>query len=164
MRLGWLLFVYEGRINRTKFWLAYLANAVIAGILGGAAAINAVTHTSAAIPASVLYAIVLVVYLLVAVFVLWSTLAVATKRLHDRNKSAWWLAVFYVMPLVLRGVGELAQSDKTTLLLSIAGAAVAVWGLAEMGFLRGSEGPNAFGPDPLQAELPQMAAPIVGGA
>jgi uncharacterized membrane protein YhaH (DUF805 family) len=28
--------------------------------------------------------------------------------------------------------------------------ALAVWGIVELGFLRGTAGPNQFGPDPLQ--------------
>ena len=30
-------------------------------------------------------------------------LAVRRKRLHDRNKSAWWLLLFYVVPMLISG-------------------------------------------------------------
>ena len=54
-----------------------------------------------------------------------SSLAVSAKRWHDRDKSAWWL----LLPLIpLVGV---------------------VWTIVETGFLRGTPGPNRFGPDPL---------------
>jgi hypothetical protein len=33
--------------------------------------------------------------------------AIHIERLHDRNKRAWWLLVFYVVPAVL---GQLAKT------------------------------------------------------
>jgi uncharacterized membrane protein YhaH (DUF805 family) len=34
-----------------------------------------------------------------ALFLTW--IIVGLKRLHDRNKSAWWLALFYAAPFLL---------------------------------------------------------------
>jgi uncharacterized membrane protein YhaH (DUF805 family) len=56
---------------------------------------------------------------------LWPALAVSVKRWHDRDKSGWWTLVN---------------------LIPIVGS---IWALIETGFLRGTEGPNRFGPDPL---------------
>ncbi|MDB5559652.1 MAG: hypothetical protein JWQ36_2586 [Enterovirga sp.] len=53
-----------------------------------------------------------------------ASLAVSVKRWHDRDKSGWWVLVIFV-PLV----GWL-------------------WALIENGLLRGTPGPNRFGPDP----------------
>jgi len=47
---------------------------------------------------------------------------VSIKRWHDHNKSGWWMLI----PLV-----------------PIVGA---IWFLIELGFLKGTEGPNRFGP------------------
>lgn len=58
---------------------------------------------------------------------LWSETAVEVKRWHDRNKSGWWMLV-YLIPLI----GPF-------------------WVLAECGLLRGREGHNRFGPDPVAA-------------
>lgn len=63
-----------------------------------------------------------------AIFVLATlvpVLAVYAKRWHDRNKSGWWTLIVLI-PLI----GQL-------------------WALIELGFLRGTEGANRFGPDPL---------------
>jgi len=57
--------------------------------------------------------------------VMWILLAVAVKRFHDRDKSGWWVLIVFV-PLI----GGL-------------------WYLIECGFLRGTDGPNPYGPDPL---------------
>lgn len=50
---------------------------------------------------------------------------VQVKRWHDRNKSGWWVLISLI-PIV----GSL-------------------WILVECGFLKGTQGPNRFGPDPL---------------
>jgi uncharacterized membrane protein YhaH (DUF805 family) len=59
------------------------------------------------------------------VAIIWSGLALAAKRWHDRDKSAWWILITFVP--VIGGF----------------------WALIENGFLKGTEGPNRFGADPL---------------
>jgi uncharacterized membrane protein YhaH (DUF805 family) len=63
--------------------------------------------------------------LLWALATLWPGLAVGIKRCHDRDRSGWFLLVGLIP--VLGGL----------------------WLLVELGFLRGTAGPNRFGPDPL---------------
>jgi len=57
--------------------------------------------------------------------VLWSALAIQVKRWHDRDKSAWWL-LMNLVPFV-----------------------GALWVFVECGCLRGTEGQNQYGTDPL---------------
>ncbi len=51
---------------------------------------------------------------------------VQIKRWHDRDKSGWWVLINFIP--ILGGL----------------------WSLIECGFLKGTEGQNRFGPDPLQ--------------
>ena len=51
----------------------------------------------------------------------------AIKRCHDRDKSGWFVLISFI-PVI----GP-------------------IWLLVELGFLRGSQGENRFGPDPLTA-------------
>ncbi len=88
-----------------------------------------------------------VLLLIIYIPLLWISLAPGAKRLHDRNKSAWWLVVFWVVPAVLQGIGE--QIGTAGNALMVAAVAVSIWGLVELGFLRGTAGPNQYGPDPL---------------
>ena len=87
--------------------------------------------------------------LIIYVPLIWVGLAVATKRLHDRNRSAWWLVPFYALPVVLDGVG--GALGEIGIVLSLASFAISIWALVELGFLRGTPGPNPYGPDPLGA-------------
>ena len=77
-----------------------------------------------------------------------------TERLHDRNKSAWWLVVFYLAPGVLGQIerGAWFASAAGTVLhyvLALAAFALTIWGFVEIGCLRGTAGSNTYGPDPL---------------
>ena len=60
------------------------------------------------------------------IFYFWASLAVNVKRWHDRDKSGWW---------VLIG------------LIPIIGS---IWAFVECGCLKGTDGPNRFGADPLE--------------
>ena len=55
---------------------------------------------------------------------------VQIRRWHDRNKSGWWI------------------------LLNLIPFLGSAWALIELGFIRGTKGPNRFGPDPLVATPP----------
>jgi len=85
------------------------------------------------------------------------TIRTSIKRLHDRNKSAWWLLIFYLLPTVLPWLGLLipggsADPDAVPMavvVLVYARFAIAIWALVELGCLRGTIGGNPFGPDPV---------------
>ena len=90
-----------------------------------------------------------------------ASIAVGIKRLHDRDKSGWWLLVFYLVPSLLFGIGTLvffygvgAEAVGGMIgggIVYLLGFAVLVWAFVELGCLRGTLGPNRFGPDPLVA-------------
>ncbi len=62
-----------------------------------------------------------IIYAVVGILGIWVGLAVSVKRWHDRNKSGWWVLI---------------------VLIPIIGG---IWALIELGFLPGTEGPNAYG-------------------
>jgi uncharacterized membrane protein YhaH (DUF805 family) len=102
--------------------------------------------------------------LLIAIFVAGSLAALANsaRRLHDRGKSAWWLLLFVGVPALLSALGELmsaggeADAAGPAGLMALISLPFSIWGLVEMGFLKGKAGPNRFGEDPLPA--PQESA------
>lgn len=78
----------------------------------------------------------------------------STARLHDRDKSAWWLAVFYLVPGVLGQLAKAAWSAGAAgtalhYILALAAFALTIWGFVEIGCLRGTAGSNTYGPNPL---------------
>jgi uncharacterized membrane protein YhaH (DUF805 family) len=155
MDLGWLFFSFQGRINRAKYWLAILVFVAISlglklvlGVIAFAAMRGAGTGGYFA-----LSIIVSILNLGVGIVLFISGLAVGAKRLHDRDKSAWWLLLFYVLPYALAGIGLLityAAHNSGPFILGVLGAlGIAIWMFVELGCLRGTVGPNRYGPDPL---------------
>lgn len=66
---------------------------------------------------------------LIGLISLWPGLAILIKRWHDRDRSAWWLL---------------------TLLIPLLNFVPMVWIFIEVWFLKGTDGANRFGADPLQ--------------
>jgi len=147
MTTSQLLFSFSGRLNRKPYWLTVLvlilitivAVALILGIAGAGILSGDMSGLGMALALAAIAYIPL----------LWIGLALGAKRLHDRNKSAWWLLVFYLLPGILQGLGE--RAGDLGIVLTIAGFAISIWALVELGFLRGTVGPNQYGPDPLEA-------------
>ena len=138
------LFGAGGRINRAKYWRSVL-------IYIGAGMMTAVILFTAAGIAAPLFILMVVVVLIP--WLLWEV-SFTTRRLHDRDKSAWWLVVFYLVPGVLGHLAEAARvagSAGTTLngILALASFSLTIWGFVEVGCLRGTNRLNTYGPDPL---------------
>lgn len=145
MNLIHLLFGFQGRINRAKFWLALLIYVVF--FFGGLMIVMAATSSF-----TTMFGAALLLYVPIIV----SGIALGIKRLHDRNKSGWWLLAFYLGPLLLQAIGYyvLAGPDGVDgglpyQILMLASFAINIWALIELGCLRGSIGPNQYGPDPI---------------
>jgi uncharacterized membrane protein YhaH (DUF805 family) len=79
-----------------------------------------------------------------------AALSVSVKRLHDRNKRASWLIVFYLVPLLSNAAAYYVGQDDAVFLAAPA-ALLSLWAMVELGFLRGTPGPNAYGDDPVSA-------------
>lgn len=140
------MFGASGRINRAKYWRSFLIY-IAAGLM------TAVILFTAAGLAGPLFIIMVVLVLVLIPWLLWG-FSFTTERLHDRDKSAWWLAVFYLVPGLLDQIAEaawFAGAAGTVLhyVLTLAAFALTIWGFVEIGCLRGTAGSNTYGPDPL---------------
>ena len=148
-----LLFSFRGRINRAKYWLALLVFLVVDIALGLAGWLlgNGLAFQ------------ILSFVVNLAVFI--ATIAVCIKRLHDRDRSGWWLLLFYGGPIVVALIGgfifwaaadavgmSLEWSSLGLRLCILGGFALVIWGFVEIGCRRGTSGYNRFGPDPLKRQ------------
>lgn len=156
---AWTFFFdFRGRINRAKYWLAlliFLTADVVLFLLGWAFGNTAAFRIFSDLVNLAIFA---------------SSVAVGVKRVHDRDRSAWWLFLFYIAPglfalpglaLIWAAMGSLGDARALSLLLlrlCLLGAfALAIWGVIELGFLRGTRGYNRFGADPLAKSLRSLA-------
>lgn len=125
-----LLFSFNGRINRGRFWLGALFQILLAcacfGLLYVLKLLMPGTATEGGFNASgveaIPYLVLMFGWFIAAV---WSGLCLGVKRYHDRDKSGAWVLIQFV-PVI----GPL-------------------WYLVEAGCLAGTPGPNRFGGNPL---------------
>jgi uncharacterized membrane protein YhaH (DUF805 family) len=153
MNWGHLFFQFDGRVNRAKFWIAALIFAAINVVL---AILGYVMDQSVVFQA---------LNSMLGIVILISSIAVGVKRLHDRNKSGWYLLLFYLVPSMLVVIGVLigALVEDSTIIATVLGLlafAIGVWAFVEMGCLRGTIGVNQYGPDPVApATIPPVRLP-----
>ena len=135
----WLLDGFHGRIGRQTFWIAMLA----VGATNMAAC-----YAASQIQGDQLNAIVDLVFT-------YPEFAIATKRANDRNLPLWLLAIFFATSVMLDlfSVVGWAGTDANPSMLAYAIAlpftAFGIALLIELGFRKGTAGPNPHGPDPL---------------
>jgi uncharacterized membrane protein YhaH (DUF805 family) len=167
MTAGQYLFGFAGRINRAKWWLLILIQIgasivyyTAMAMLVGTSAFSAMTGDMSGVGSGIILGVLLWLAYAVLMFIWW--LAVTVKRLHDRDKSGAWIWLFAVGPWVCWTLSFAALATRSggfASLMGLAGLGISVWAFVELGCLRGTIGPNRFGPDPL-ALLYQSAAPV----
>lgn len=128
-----LLFTMEGRIARGQYWKAVIIYVVVGAVVSGLVPLlwGVMPGTVSADGTYSVSGVTALPYIALSlgyiVLSIWSGICVNAKRCHDRNKSGWFMLIQFI-PLI-----------------------GAIWYLIEAGFLRGTIGPNRFGPDPLGA-------------
>ncbi len=155
--LKWLLFSFKGRIGRKVWWLTGLAVGAVlyAGIvlIGHAVGPDGnVTGAASALGFVVLAALALDV---------WIGFALSVKRLHDRDRTGWWLGAQIIINIAAIGLMIVfASLDQPLLARVVALLAIGftLWLFVEIGFLRGTQGPNRFGADPLGGKRSHAAS------
>ncbi|HEY5008373.1 MAG TPA: DUF805 domain-containing protein [Caulobacteraceae bacterium] len=126
-----LLFSFQGRIRRLHWWLAAIAVGVVVAVI--ISVLTPMSGLAQGTPNPIFMGLFVILYI-VDIYI---GLALGAKRCHDRDKSAWFLAIGLI-PLI-----------------------GGIWLLVELGFLDGTQGPNRFGPSPKGIGEPVVAAPVV---
>lgn len=149
---------FEGRISRKSFWFGLLVIIALSIVVSWAL-----------LPLALSGGIGIQLLLFALSFaLLYPMVAVAVKRLHDRNKAAVPWAIIFFAPGVLANflstfkigystielVGQQIPVPGTAAYIVLLLAMVAgLWMLIELGFLRGTKGTNQYGEDPLAANM-----------
>ena len=149
MNIDWaeLFFTSGGRVNRAKYWIAQLVCFSVLLIIAALGYSFSALGYAGPVIGFIAGVILSIVGLILTVLVTVATITVGIKRLHDRNKSAWWLLLFYGVPGVIGG--WYGTYTGLGLSLFLASFAIWIWTIVELGCLRGTEGSNQYGPDPL---------------
>lgn len=174
MNWGSYFFSFQGRINRAKLWLFILiaigieivylilfsllfGGSMLAMLKGGPSGLMA-GGASLGLSAILTCGLILVL--------IFASVALTVKRLHDRAKSAWWLLVFWLIPFVINCavfanmIGQMHEESSTVpmtnpvfMVLRLISLVITIWAFVELYCLRGTVGDNQYGPDPLAGRV-----------
>jgi uncharacterized membrane protein YhaH (DUF805 family) len=143
LRLKELLFGLDGRIGRAQFWLGtILIAAVSIAATYAIIAFIGVSRAAVAFSAAVAFALAYPSY------------AVMAKRFQDRNRPGWFalIALVPTYAVNLLYTFEIFDSLEPSGLAQGADVIISLIFLSflvVLGFLKGTQGPNSYGPDPL---------------
>ena len=149
----------DGRLNRQAWWIGVVVLIVVAIVLnfilgaifgGGMPSIEQLTD-----PAFMAgYAqkqgwISLIIGLITA----YPYIAISVKRRHDRDNNGYdaiGLIVFSLVWSLVQALGFVDSTNPVYMIVSVIFLIYAIYILVQLGFLKGTAGPNSYGPDPLQ--------------
>jgi uncharacterized membrane protein YhaH (DUF805 family) len=146
MDFKYLFASFDGRINRKQYWIGALILVAVAIVVSIVLGLLVSLETRA----------FAVLTFLLQLALLYPAAALMAKRLHDRERPTYWLA-FLLVPSILQGLlsamGVIDPVDPGALsyVLGLVVFIIGVWFLIELGFMRGTDGANEYGPDPLEA-------------
>lgn len=160
---------FDGRISRRSFWLGILGIIVASFIaIFALGALFGNSDTTMKFAGTI-----------ISLALFYPAAAISAKRLHDRNKPTMpWLAIFFLPGFIsnlmqafridysvldvsqMEGMGgmmgmfssagqDILVPGKLAMLVGLVAMVVGIWALVELGFLKGTDGDNSFGPDPL---------------
>jgi uncharacterized membrane protein YhaH (DUF805 family) len=136
-RLAGDYFSFEGRLRRRSYWLRSIAAGLAVGALGGAAIGLRPLSTPA-------------FYALGALSLgagLWVWASLSVRRFHDHGRNGWLGLGAMASAGAIGSLGQyLGVGLPAMTLASAVGLALFVY----LGFVPGTRGPNAYGPDPLR--------------
>jgi len=149
----------DGRINRQAWWIgvvvlivvAIALNFILGAILGGGMPSIEQLMDPAVMAA---YAqkqgwISLIIGLITA----YPYIALSVKRRHDRDNNGYdaiGLIVFSLVWSLVQALGFVGSTNPVYMIVSVIFLIYAIYILVQLGFLKGTAGPNSYGPDPLQ--------------
>jgi len=132
----------EGRINRKPYWIAAIVILVIGvplqilGILIGGPLLG----------------------MLISLIFLFPSYAINVKRGHDRNRPTWMVTALFALLLLIvlmQITGLDMQAGQPTTAFMAVGALFLIGAIVlfiDFALLRGTRGPNDYGPDPLEGQ------------
>lgn len=135
----------DGRIGRQDFWMGVLGFVVVDIIIILIVALLFGMNSGAS-------RVILFIVQLVLAYPAYNLLG---KRFQDRDKPAMYAGIIIGINLVLQLLGlfgltgDPAAPNFLGTIFGLISLAIGIWVLVELGILRGTVGPNQYGPDPV---------------
>ena len=146
---------FDGRLNRQAWWLSVIALIVVAVVLSWIIGLvmgtgGMLTLEQAMDPAFLQKAAWQ--GLIVSIITAYPYLAISVKRRHDRNNNGYdaiALIVVGILYNLLQALGIITMGGPFQMIFGLVFLVLGIWVLVNLGFLKGTAGPNNYGPDPL---------------
>jgi len=161
---------FSGRSRRKEYWLfflgvllLYLALFALMLVLLGGAVLSAIQgNGSSGSMGAVFGQSIMGIGVIFLIVLLWwalliPSLAVGVRRLHDIDRSGWWLMLGYGPWIAGEVLAPAVQSETLVDILTL-GSMIGFIVLLVFAVLPGTRGPNRFGPDPKGEDLGQVFA------
>src|ERR1700730_1451983 len=173
------LFSTEGRISRSQFWLkCVLSFIVLFAIWTTIFLVFAARIAFSSINMPKLVLVYFLMFLFFFLITAWPFTVVLVKRMHDRNKSGWlvlayWIPAAFQIIFPVHNLFATARHDTSaastsvdlinlfattrhgqdtsdlSTIVDLIVFAVMAWFFIEFGCMRGTNGANQYGPDPV---------------
>ena len=161
---------FDGRIGRQQCWIGTIVMIIIVLILSFVVmpllGISMMAGFDPAAGPDAMMSMMrkaAIIQVIMTAILAYPAVALMKKRLNDRNKPSWLIYLFWAPTILslLMGVtglnftvsdvgGVMMPAPSTlSMIVGIATLAIGLWALVELGFLKGTEGPNSYGNDPL---------------
>lgn len=140
---------FSGRAPRAEYWWFYLLMIVLYAVAMIVDSLLGMSMVGPYGPAT----------LLVVVGLILPSLAASVRRLHDSNRSGWWLLLPIVPYVVIGFMAGQAMADPTNVgsmgMIGILGLIAFVCAILLLVFmvLPGTKGPNKYGQDPYAGDV-----------
>lgn len=161
--------VFKGRAQRAEYWYFVLFCFLVNWVLSTGSMVKLMPTLLAEGPGRTtnpfeIYAqggVLMYAYLLFSLVVLLPTLAAMVRRLHDTNRSGWWVLAYYLFIIVGEVVVFIIAGDSFStggvqfaLAMMIFGLGMLAVSIVLLVWLctAGTKGPNKYGPDPLGSQ------------
>lgn len=148
----------EGRISRKTFWMGSIVLSLVSFVVGLVVVVPLLFFGQGPISDLVTSQVIRWFNLAMAAAYAYPAYCLAVKRRHDRNSRGWdllgylganaaWLLALAIV--AANGTMSGVQFSPATLWLGYGLQAYGIYMLVVMGFLKGTNGTNSYGPDPL---------------
>ena len=146
---------FDGRLNRQAWWLSTIAlivagiviNLILGAIMGTGLMLSLEQMADPAVMQKYMWQ-----NAIVALITAYPSLALAIKRRHDRNNNGYDAAALIIIGVLyslLGAVGVVTMGGTVQMIFGLVFLVLGIWVIIQLGFLKGTAGPNNYGPDPL---------------
>ena len=148
----------DGRIGRQAWWIGVIVLIVVAIVLNfilGAVMGGGMPSLDQLADPNVMLAYAQKqgwISLIIGLITAYPYICLSVKRRHDRNNNgydAMGLIAFSLVWSLIQALGVVSAANGIGMVISIVFLIYAIYMLVQLGFLKGTAGPNNYGPDPL---------------